>query len=46
MAKILVVDDDPKISRAMQLALETAGHEVAAAGSKEEGEGARGRAPS
>jgi CheY-like chemotaxis protein len=38
MARILVVDDDPKISRVMQLALETGGHEVATAGSKEEGE--------
>jgi twitching motility two-component system response regulator PilH len=40
MAKILVVDDDANISRAMQLALETGGHEVVTASSKEEGEAA------
>jgi CheY-like chemotaxis protein len=32
------VDDDPGIAKAMQLALETNGHEVVTAGSKEEGE--------
>ncbi len=40
MAKILVVDDDPKITRATQLALETQGHEVVTAGSKEAGKAA------
>jgi CheY-like chemotaxis protein len=40
MAKILVVDDDPKIAKAVQLALETNGHEVVTAGSKEEAEAA------
>ena len=38
MAKILVVDDEPNIARAVQLALETKGHEVLTAGSKEEAE--------
>ena len=38
MAKILVVDDDAKIRKAVQLALETNGHEVRTASSKEEGE--------
>jgi DNA-binding response OmpR family regulator len=38
VAKILVVEDDPKTARAMQLALQTEGHEVLTAGSKEEGE--------
>ena len=38
MAKILVVDDEPNITRAVQLALETKGHEVLTAGSKEEAE--------
>jgi CheY-like chemotaxis protein len=38
MAKILVVDDDPKVSGAVRLALEASGHEVATAGSKEEAE--------
>jgi CheY-like chemotaxis protein len=37
MAKILVVDDDPKIAQAMQLALETKGYEVVTANSKEAG---------
>jgi CheY-like chemotaxis protein len=40
MAKILVVDDDPNITRSVRLALETQGHEVRTAGSKEEGEAA------
>ena len=40
MAKILVVDDDANIRKAVQLALETNGHEVRAAASKEEGEAA------
>ncbi len=40
MAKILVVDDDPKICKVMQLALESDGHEVVTAGSKEEAEAA------
>lgn len=38
MAKILVVDDDPKITGAVRLALEASGHEVVAAHSKEEAE--------
>jgi CheY-like chemotaxis protein len=38
MAKILVVDDEPNVARAMKLALETNGHEVVTAGSKEEAE--------
>jgi CheY-like chemotaxis protein len=38
MAKILVVDDDPKICGAVRLALEANGHEVATASSKEEAE--------
>ncbi|UCH36208.1 MAG: response regulator [Armatimonadota bacterium] len=40
MARILVVDDDQNIVRAVQLALQTKGHEVVTAGSKEEGEAA------
>jgi CheY-like chemotaxis protein len=40
MAKILVVDDEPSVAKAVQLALETNGHEVVTAGSKEEGEAA------
>ena len=40
MAKILVVDDEPKIVRAIQLALEAKGHDVVTAGSKEEAEAA------
>jgi len=36
MAKILVVDDDPDIVESMRLVLESRGHEVDAAGSKEE----------
>jgi CheY-like chemotaxis protein len=40
MAKILVVDDDPNVSRAFQLALEANGHDVVIAGSKEEAEAA------
>ena len=38
MAKIVVVDDDPKIVRVVQIALEASGHEVFTANSKEEGE--------
>ncbi len=38
MAKILVVDDDPNIVRAVELALKTKGHEVLTATSREEGE--------
>jgi CheY-like chemotaxis protein len=38
MARILVVDDDPRIAEAVRLALETDGHEVVTAGSREEGE--------
>jgi CheY-like chemotaxis protein len=38
MAKILVVDDDPGVVRAIQIALETQGHQVLTASSKEEGE--------
>ena len=40
MAKIVVVDDEPSVAQALQLALETNGHEVVTAGSKEEGEAA------
>jgi CheY-like chemotaxis protein len=40
VARILVVDDDPKIVRAVELALRTKGHEVLTAASKEEGEAA------
>ncbi len=40
MAKILVVEDDPMIARAIQVALKNKGHEVVTAGSKEEGEAA------
>jgi len=36
MAKILVVDDDPDIVESMRLVLESKGHEVDTAGSKEE----------
>ena len=38
MAKILVVDDEPNVSRAVQLALQAKGHEVTTASSKEEAE--------
>jgi CheY-like chemotaxis protein len=38
VATILVVEDDANIARAIQLALQTAGHEVLTAASKEEGE--------
>ena len=38
MAKIIVVDDDPKIARVVQVALERRGHQVITATSKEEGE--------
>lgn len=38
MAKILVVDDEPRITGAVRLALEASGHEVVTAGSKEEAE--------
>ena len=38
MAKILVVDDEPNVARAIQLALEAKGHDVVTAGSKEEAE--------
>jgi CheY-like chemotaxis protein len=40
MAKILVVDDEPKVAQALKLALEANGHEVVTAGSKEEAEAA------
>ena len=40
MAKILIVEDDPKVARVVQIALETGGHQVLTAGSKEEGEAA------
>jgi CheY-like chemotaxis protein len=40
MAKVLVVDDDPMVRDALQLALETAGHEVVTAASKDEGKAA------
>jgi two-component system phosphate regulon response regulator PhoB len=40
MAKILVVDDDPQVARALALVLETKGHEVVTAASKEEAEAA------
>jgi len=40
MAKILVVDDEPIVCQAYQLALQASGHEVVTAGSKEEGEAA------
>jgi len=40
MAKILVVDDDPGIQKAVRLALEANGHDVRTASSKEEGEAA------
>lgn len=36
MAKVLVVDDDPRVREALQLALQTAGHEVVTAASKDE----------
>lgn len=38
MAKILVVDDEPRVAQAVQLALEAKGHEVVTANSKEEAE--------
>ena len=38
MGKILVVDDDPKITRVIQVALQTQGHEILTANSKEEAE--------
>ena len=38
MAKILVVDDDPGVVRAVQFALQAKGHEVLTAASREEGE--------
>jgi len=38
MAKILVVEDNPNIARVIQIALQTEGHEVLTASSKEEGE--------
>ena len=38
MAKILVVDDDPSIVKVMQFALESEGHTVLTAASKEEAE--------
>jgi len=38
MAKVLIVDDDPMVVRALQLALQAKGHEVLTAGSREEGE--------
>ena len=38
MAKILIVDDEPNIVRVIQVALESQGYEVLAAGSKEEAE--------
>lgn len=37
MAKILVIDDDPDIVTAVRLTLESAGHEVVAAGGGKEG---------
>jgi CheY-like chemotaxis protein len=40
MAKVLVVDDEPKVAQAVQLALEANGHEVVTAHSKEDGEAA------
>ncbi len=40
MAKVLVVDDDPMVRQALRLALETAGHEVVTAASKDEGKAA------
>ena len=40
MASILVVDDDPNVARAIKLALESKGHSVATAGSKEDGKAA------
>ncbi len=38
MAKILVVDDEPTVRRAIQFALEAKGHDVVTASSKEEAE--------
>lgn len=38
MAKILVVDDEPRVRQAFQLVLEANGHQVITAASKEEGE--------
>lgn len=40
MAKVLVVDDEPKVAQAVQLALQANGHEVVLAHSKEDGEAA------
>lgn len=37
MAKVLIVDDDPDIVEASQLFLQKEGHEVASAGSRQEG---------
>jgi CheY-like chemotaxis protein len=37
MAKILIIDDDPDIVTAVQLSLESAGHQVASANSGKEG---------
>lgn len=37
MSKILIIDDDPDIVLAMRLCLQSAGHEVFAAGSGDEG---------
>ncbi len=37
MAKILIVDDDPDVVDASRMVLEKEGHEVASAGSREEG---------
>lgn len=36
MAKILLVDDDPKVLRSVEIALQTAGHEVCTAAGPEE----------
>jgi len=40
MAKILVVDDDPKIARVLEVALAARGHQVRTANSKEAAEAA------
>jgi CheY-like chemotaxis protein len=37
MAKILIIDDDPDIVTAVRLSLESAGHQIVAAGSGKEG---------
>jgi CheY-like chemotaxis protein len=37
MAKILIIDDDPDIVTAVRLSLESAGHQVASAGSGKDG---------